>query len=113
MINCWLDSCLLADMLTWSSKGFKNFLRKLRGEQLASPLTHLGDEPDHDQIKNLQGSILDSIQDEVVENGKSQHKEGCGGPGGMCCCPCGALKRSADGESKRKMEMVLCVNIFE
>ena len=79
---------------------------------MAAPLAHLGVEPDHVQIEPSQDSNIDGGQAEVAENGKSRHKEGCGGPGGMCCCPCGALKSSADGESKKKMEKVVSAIIF-
>ncbi len=79
---------------------------------MSAPLTHLGGEPDHVQTEHSLDSNIDSGQAEVAENGKSRHKEGCGGPGGMCCCPCGALKSSADGESKKKMEKVVSSIIF-
>ena len=42
------------------------------------------------------------------EYGITVHKKGCGGPGSMCCCPCGALKVGADGESRKKVEKVVC-----
>jgi hypothetical protein len=92
----------------YARQGFKNFLRKLRGEKLSAPLTSLGGEPDIATVENSQGNELALMETENQGNGQSRNKEGCGGPGGMCCCPCGALKSSADGESKKKMEKVLC-----
>ncbi len=75
-------------------------------------MTALGSEPDTFNTENLQGSDIAGVQTEVQEDEQSRHKAGCGGPGGMCCCPCGALKGSADGESKKKMEKVLCALDF-
>jgi hypothetical protein len=95
------------------SQGFKNFLRKLQGEQNAAPLTSLDDEHDAVDSQVLLGSGPENVQVIAAENGTIRQKEGCGGPGSMCCCPCGALKSGAHGESKIKMEKVLVKNIFK
>ncbi len=72
-------------------------------------MTTLSADPNPALVENLQSSDLAGGQTEVQENGlQSRSKEGCGGPGGMCCCPCGALKSIADGDSKKKMEKVFC-----
>jgi hypothetical protein len=93
-------------------QGFKNFLRKLRGEQLTSPLTSLDDAPDVQETEFSPGRDAAEPEQLAVGNGAMKQKEGCGGPGGMCCCPCGALKNSTANESKKKMEKVFEASIY-
>lgn len=97
---------VFGDFLKYLQQGFKNFLRKLRGQQYSAPLTDLNGEPDAAQNDLATGSDNAGIPEFDPDNGALRPKEGCGGPGSMCCCPCGALKRGADGESKIKMEKV-------
>ena len=78
----------------------------MRGEQESAPLTTLDNELDAGETHFSPESDLADISAVPAENGTTRRKEGCGGPGSMCCCPCGALKSGADGESKIKMEKV-------
>ena len=104
------EFCVSAKALTLLIQEFKNFLRKLHGEQMAAPLTTLqvpGDESAVDAIEQPGNHPSESVE-YVNEKEEKRQKIGCGGPGLMCCCPCGALKGSADGESKKRMEKVRC-----
>ena len=95
-------------VLTLLLQGFKNFLRKLKGEQLSAPLTNLDDTADPVENENFSDNNPADKEAITGENGRAVHKNGCGGPGNMCCCPCGALKVGADGESRKKLEKVVC-----
>jgi hypothetical protein len=97
---------MFVNVFTLLPQEFKNFLRKLRGEQMAAPLKTLDVEPNDSAIEELQASDPTEIQDNVNDQEQKTQKDGCGGPGLMCCCPCGALKGGADGESKKRMEKV-------
>jgi hypothetical protein len=94
--------------LTSFRQGFKNFLRKLRGELLSAPLTSLDDATDPAANEHFSDNNPTVEEAFTSENGITVHKKGCGGPGSMCCCPCGALKVGPDGESRKKVEKVVC-----
>lgn len=78
---------------------------------MAAPLTSLvpADESAVDEIEQPGNQPFSTESVEYVnEKEEKRQKIGCGGPGNMCCCPCGALKGGADGESKKRMEKVRC-----